>query len=629
MKVALAQIEVLPNRPDRNVPKMLAMIEEAKRQGCDIVAFPEMCVGGYFLGDRWTEDAVVRDLESYNQDILEASRGIAVAYGNVYVDWERLNKDGRPRKYNAAVVVQDGRFAERALPVGLPEGVHPKTLLPNYRMFDDERYFFSLQDVAKDENVQLEYFFQPFVITVDGRRHLIGVELCEDLWVQDYRKAGRPLNPTRYFIENGAELILNLSASPWTCGKNAARDRRVQFLKDDCRKFVPFYYVNCVGVQNNGKNIITFDGGSTVYDAEGRPVLFARQAYLEELLVVDALPPAKRRVERPRIEQKLEAIVQGIRHVKDFIGAGTHPRFVIGLSGGIDSALAACLLVHALGPDSVMGVNLPTKYNSLRTKDAARAVAGRLGIAYAEVPIGDVVAANERLLQVDLDGTATSLTELNLENVQAKIRGTAILSNLAAKYGALFTNNGNKLETALGYATLYGDVGGAFAPLGDLTKAEVFEMARHINRTYGEVIPEDLIPDELYRWDGKIAPTAELKEAQLDPMKFGYHDALLEAFTDFRKVSPEQVLEWYGDGVLAECLGLPEGLLERWGLDNPEVFVKDLEWFARQLNNSVFKRVQGPPIIITSKSAYGFDIRESLLPFRLTRRFEVLKEGLR
>ena len=307
MKIALAQMEVLPNQPKKNLEKMLHMIEDAKRQEVDLIAFPEMCVGGYLVGDKWLSDDFCLDLMEYNEEILKASEGRAVAFGNIYLDRpeeikKRIgdnagatnagatnanaihpNKDGRTRKYNAVYVVQNGKFAERVFAgkagnakdvrknAGiLPEGVQPKTLLPNYRFFDDMRYFFSLEDIAKDFGEKQEDITQPFMIEVKGMKEkkvAVGFELCEDLWCADYRKDGEAVNPTKMLIRNGAESIVNLSASPWTFGKNGARDRRVQFLKKDCVKencenegFVPFFYVNCTGAQNNGKDIVTFDG---------------------------------------------------------------------------------------------------------------------------------------------------------------------------------------------------------------------------------------------------------------------------------------------------------------------------------------------------------------------------------
>lgn len=643
MKIALAQIDVVPNKPRKNVETMLRMIEKAKRQGVDLIAFPEMCVGGYIVGDKWLEDNYCLSMMEFNDKILEASEGIAVIYGNVYLDKgvnNRVNdagfhpnKDGRIRKYNAIYAVQNKKFVPRAEETKiLPTGVQPKTLLPNYRFFDEERYFFSLQDVAKDFNVTLEQLIQPFVFDIKGRKTKIGLELCEDLWCEDYRKNGKSLNPTKTLTDNGSEFIINLSASPWTYGKNSSRDRRVKFLKMDIgKKFVPFLYVNVVGAQNNGKNIITFDGGSTVYNSEGLPVLHSKAPYEEELLVMDKSTFSKEvaeRIEKPKIAQKYDAIIRGIKHVKDMNGFSQDPKYVIGLSGGIDSGVVASLLVKAVGKENVLAVNMPSKHNSKKTKNAAEHIAKKLGIKYVKAPIDDLVRLNEALLENNIQA---KLTVLQKENIQAKLRGTALLSNIAPMINGLFPNNGNKLEIALGYATLYGDVGGSFSPVGDLTKSEIIEMACYINtEIFGEeVIPKALIPDELFRFKkNQIQPSAELKKKQVDPMKFGYHCALIEAMTDYKKKTAEDVMRWYIDGTLEKNLGISYELIKRWNIDNPEEFIKDLEWFDGLIHKNVFKRVQSPPIIITSKSSYGYDIRESILPYEPTLGHQRLKKQI-
>lgn len=645
MKIALAQFDVIPGMPEKNIETMLSMIEDAKKNHVDLIAFPEMAIGGYLLGDKFLDENFCRDLMSYNEIIARASDGIAVAYGNIYLDEDinqrvkddsfHPNKDGRIRKYNAVYVVQNGKPAKRINPTRiLPDGVQPKTLLPNYRIFDDERYFFSTKDIARDHDVSLEDLLQPFIIEVGNKKIPVGFEICEDLWCEDYRANSRALNPTKILIENGAKRIVNISASPWTFGKNSARDRRVQFLKQDSGKdFVPFFYVNCTGAQNNGKNIVTFDGGSTAYNSSGLPVKFSKEAYKQESLIIDEedlSEDGKERVEEPKIAQKYSAIIRGIRYLKDMAGLPDYPKFVIGMSGGIDSSLVAALLERAVGRNKVLGVNMPTIYNSAKTREAAAHVAHKLGIGYEIVPIGDLVDTASNILDnIDADGSGKKLSQANLENVQAKIRGTDMLSNIAAKYGALFTSNGNKLEILLGYATLYGDWGGALAPIGDLTKTEVVDLARYLNKEiYGdEVIPETLLPDKLWRFtDKQIQPSAELKEKQIDPMKFGYHCALTEAITDYKKKTPEDIAQWYLEGELENKLELPKGMIERWNLDNPQEFIKDLEWFWKGMTNNVFKRVQSPPIIITSKSSFGYDIRESILPYIETRAYKRIKQ---
>lgn len=643
MRIALAQMEVVAGRPDINIAKILSMVEKAKEKKIDLIVFPEMCVGGYFIGDNWNNDHLVFDLMGYGQQILSASKGLAIAFGNVYGDSnDEINKrssdsslhpnqDGRMRKYNAAYIVQNGKPVPRLKEAKiLPVGIQPKTLLPNYRFFDDKRYFFSLKDVAEDFNVNMVDLLQPYLIEVKGTKIPVGFELCEDLWCEDYRYNGQILNTTKILTDNGAKFIINLSASPWTYGKNKARDRRINFIKS-CGKdnFVPFLYVNCIGAQNNGKNVITFDGGSTVYSRAGLPVLFSQAPYTEELIIVDDSiydqPPIER-IEKEKIAQKYEAIITGIKHLKNIIGSESHPKYIVGLSGGVDSSLVAAFIVQAVGKDKLIGVNMPTKYNTKETKKVAKHVASTLGIRFITIPIGDLVELNEKI--ISQHGTDKKLNPLVIENLQAKIRGATILSNLASQEGALFTNNGNKIEIATGYATLYGDVGGAIAPIGDLTKSEVFEMAKYVNSQVfkSEVIPEILFPDQLFRF--KLPPTAELKENQIDPFKWGYHDAILEAYTDYKKKTMEDIAGWYLQGTLEKNLGISTELLERWEIDHPPKFIDDLEDFSRRIQQNVFKRIQAPPTIVVSKSSYGYDIRESQLPFVLTEKYKELRKRI-
>lgn len=644
LKFALAQLEVLPGMPEKNVQNMLESIHEAKQARVDLIAFPELCVPGYFLSDRWVEDAFCEELMHYNEVLLGASRDIALVYGNIFLDKNinqgpgregyHPNKDGRTRKYNAAYVMQNGNYAPRAMPTPLlPEGVQPKTLLPSYRIFDDERYFFSLQDAAKDGNIPLSSLASPFMLNLRGKSVKVGVEICEDLWCKDYRVNGQALNVTRMLVSHGAELIINISASPWNFGKNEARHKRVRFLREDTgNAFVPFFYVNQVGAQNNGKNIITLDGDSTVYNRSGEPVLAAKKPFTGELMIFEAgvlgqkSMPIKKAY---KTKQKFDAIIKGLHHLG--LIAGHTPSFVIGLSGGIDSAVVAALLVHAFGKQQLLAVNMPTKYNTEKTKNAAKRVAENLDIEYLVIPVDELHEMNSRIFS-GLDkkfNPNNAQRELSDENIQAKIRGTNILSNIAGRYGRFMVNNGNKLEIALGYATLYGDVNGAVSPIGDLTKTEVYELGRFLNEEIfkEEIIPSILFPGALFRFsDEKISPSAELRSDQVDPMKFGYHCALLDAFTSFIRKSPEDVMRWFLDGTLEESLGISAELIRRWGVDDARVFTEDLEWFASSIQRAVFKRVQAPPVIITGSSAYGYDIRESMLPFVPSRRFKELKE---
>ncbi len=651
-KVALAQLEVKAGMPERNVAEMLRLIKEAKADGADIVVFPEMCVGGYLLGDEWKSDANCRDLMTYNDAIRRASKGITVAWGNVCLDTAEdmakrgvvgfhPNKDGSARRYNAIYVANDGKWARRKKPQAfLPPGVQAKTLLPNYGVFDDERYFFSLDDVAKDFGTKLEDLQQPFIVGKGKDAREIGFINCEDMWIKNYRMNNQPLSVARMLVDNGAERVIDMSSSPWAPGKEEARDAAVRDVANDLGdRMVPLYYCAHTGEMNNGKNFIGFDGGSSVYNAKGERVAGIDGMYETGLLTVKNVAEAApiERKTPTAMAQKVETIIRGIRHLRDSAGFSKHPNFVIGVSGGVDSALSAALLKLAMKdqPDAgrIIALNLPTKFNSAKTKNAAKQLADKLGLEYHVVPIEAPVAEIKKAVEsIPLfDGETKAMDDMPFGNLMAKVRGTDIQSNVAQHVGGVFVNNGNKLEVALGYATLYGDWGGAMSVLGDLTKEEVFAMAHYLNvEVFGdEVIPETLLPDELFRFGAdKIKPTAELEHDQEDPMKFGYHCRILEAMTSNGRAAPEDFLRWWQQGVLHEKLGISVELMQRYGVDDAKTFVEDLSWFTSTISKQKFKRVQAPPIILVSSAGYGADIRESLVPHRETKAEVALKKQI-
>jgi NAD+ synthase (glutamine-hydrolysing) len=619
MKIALAQITVVPGQPEKNFQTMEDYINKALDQQCSIVAFPEMCVGGYLLGDRWLDESWCEHLMGFNDKIRMLSEKIVVIYGNVFVDKNAKNKDGRARKYNAVYAFFNSKPLKSRCSL-LPEGIAIKTLLPNYRIFDDERYFYSSLELSLDLGISLEDLIQPFELQLDGSSMKIGVEICEDLWFNDYRYKCNALNVTGLLINHGAEMIFNLSSSPWTYGKNQARNNRIKDSYNDCGKFVPFFYVNCVSVQNNGKNIVVFDGDSTIYNENAEIVKTAALPFEEELIVftTDAPAPPTLKATIPKIEAKYNAIIEGIRGMDSIMGNSDFP-YIIGVSGGIDSALVTCLLSQAVGNKRIISFNMPTQYNSSTTKSMAYGLSEKLGIPFHIIPIEDLVGDTIAAL------SAFNPSDFNCENIQAKIRGTSILSNVAGILKGLMVCNGNKVEIALGYATLYGDVNGGLAPIGDLLKTEIFEMAHFMNREIfrDEVIPEALIPDENFEFI--MPPSAELKHNQVDPMKWGYHDALVQKFTDYNRLNPETVLEWYVEGNLCKKLEFSEDLYKKYELDKPTVFISDLEWVVKSMQQAVFKRIQSPPIIILSKGAYGYDVRESQLPVFTTEKYRILR----
>lgn len=608
-RIALVQMEVVPGRPDRNVVRMLGFIDQARKVDAEVVVFSEMCIPGYLIGDTWELDTLVEDFAACSDGIRDASGGMTVIFGNVVIDRTALGEDGRSRKYNAVHVCHDGKLVARdAVPAGLPAGVHPKTLHPDYRFFDDDRHFYSLRALAASSGRSVYDWMQPFEVPRrGGGRFRFGVQLCEDIWCRDYQYDGDVLDTLKAYHAHGAQAVFNLSASPWTWQKNDKRNRTVREVLE--RSPLPFFYVNHVGAQNNGKNILVFDGDTTAYDSDGS--IRARAAHWSEalLMVGDGVVSG----EQDEVEAIHDALLTGIAHLDAIRGRDN--RFLIGVSGGIDSSVVACLLADACGPERVFAVNMPTRFNADVTQENARALCERLGFDYLSCPIDDLYQRlAERIKAARFPRDDGDYTRLVDENLQARIRGADILAGLAAKHGLLFTNNGNKTEVALGYATLYGDVNGAIAPIADLYKTQVHALARYLNdQVYArEVIPENLM-------DGSIVPSAELSDAQDvtrglgDPIKYGYHDALLRQMIEYRQ-HPADVLAWFLDGTLLDAIGWNDVDRFRDYFPDSASWLEDLEWVARQLHASYFKRIQAPPIIVVSKRAFGFDLRESQLP---------------
>lgn len=619
--IALVQMEVRPGRPDINAGRMLELIAQAREAGAEVVVFSELCLSGYLIGDLWEVDALVEDYASYSEQIRQASQGLVVLFGNVVVDPSHIGEDGRQRKYNAVCICADGQYVARPdLPPGLPDGVQPKTLHPNYRFFDDDRHFYSLRKLAQARGRSVYDWMVPFEIpTRDGGRFKFGVQLCEDIWCQDYNYEQEVLDTLRVYHQRGAQAVFNLSASPWTWQKGDKRNRVVRDILK--RSPLPFFYVNQVGAQNNGKNILVFDGDTTAYAPDGGILQRARPWEEQVLLTRQPQLPAPAQGE---VEAVYGALLTGLRHLDHLRGGES--KYLVAVSGGIDSSVVACLLVRAFGAERVFALNMPTHFNAAVTRDNARHLCQTLGIDYLSLPIQGLyeqVAA--QIKTAEFSRGPGEYTRLVDENIQARIRFSDILAGMAAKYGLLFTNNGNKTEVALGYCTLYGDVAGAVAPIADLYKVQVFALARYLNT---QVFNAEVIPGNIL--SGEIVPSAELSEAQDvtkglgDPIKYGYHDALLRQLIEYRH-HPADVLQWFLEGVLFERLGWKDEPCFRAYFPTAAAWVEDLEWVERQLRTSYFKRIQAPPIIVLSKRAFGFDLRETQTPAYTPRRYGELK----
>ncbi|MBN1497598.1 MAG: NAD+ synthase [Spirochaetes bacterium] len=477
MKIAMAQINPTVADIDGNREKIVSCIDDARAGGADIVIFPEMATIGYPPMDLLESRKLIDDNRASIEEIAGHARGIAVLCG--YVEADPANY---PLLYNAAAFMENGTIAVRSY----------KSLLPTYDVFDEHRYFSQGHERA--------------VIECGGRR--IGVTICEDIWNdQSLEETGAAdaaaserydytrnydSNPVQEFLDHGANLLVNISASPFTRGKN--RYKRAMLARVARTHKVPVIYVNQVG----GNDSLVFDGNSIAINAEGKIICRARP-FEEDLVICDMDERGEVEVVDSDIEDIRRALVLGVR---DYVRKCGFSTVVIGLSGGIDSALTAVLAAQALGPENVTGITMPSMYSSSGSVDDSRKLAENLGIAFKVLPIKALYDRYRQDLKVLFGDRPEDVTE---ENIQARIRGN-ILMAVSNKDRSLVLSTGNKSELAMGYCTLYGDMSGGLAVISDLPKTLVYELSRHINAGR-EIIPVDTITKP---------PSAELRPNQKD-----------------------------------------------------------------------------------------------------------------
>ncbi|MDD5668818.1 MAG: NAD+ synthase [Candidatus Omnitrophica bacterium] len=547
IRLALAQINVTVGDLEGNRGKIEAYIHKAEHGGADIVVFPELALTGYPPEDLVLKPKFIRDTITIMEDLSLHVKQTVVIAG--FADMKENNV------YNAAAVLCDGKI----------QGVYYKSLLPNYGVFDEKRYF-----TPGETNVLFQL-----------RDIIFGITICEDIWY--------PQGPVSAFAGSGAKLILNINASPYSCGKIKERESIV--AEQAARNRVHIGYCNLVG----GQDELVFDGQSMVCDARGA-IISRGAAFKEDLIFVDldipgsSLPSSSRVVKistgpecsrkkdvvtpvkiRPMdpVEEIYGALTLGL---KDYVFKNGFKKVVIGLSGGIDSSLVAVLAVDALGKENVTGVFMPSRYSSKESFDDAFTVAENLGIKFLNISIDHLYRLYLMSLEAAFTGFPRNIAE---ENLQARIRGT-ILMALSNKFGWLVLTTGNKSEMSTGYATLYGDMAGGFAVIKDVPKLMVYKLSKFRNS------PDAVIPERVFT----KPPTAELRPDQKDSDMLGSYDVLdpiLKAYIEEDK-SAEEII----------ALGFEKDTVLR---------------ILAMVDAAEYKRRQSPPGIKITPRAFGRDRR--------------------
>lgn len=543
---AIAQIATYPGQIKANTQKVISFIRRAKDLGAELVVFPELCLPSYGAMDLLFNRTYIQENIQALKEVAAESEGITVHIGFCDTDPNVLRPDGRPALFNSAAILRDGRLA----------AVQDKTLLPTYDIFDEARYFSPSRGIV--------------VAKVGGISQ--GATICEDIWIEGYDR-----DPALDLAANGAALITNLSSSPFNLGKF---DGRLKIVVDAARRSKrTILYANLVGAYDGFEGDVLFDGRSLAVCPDGRILGFAK-AFAEDLLIVDL--SGSQNLTPPALDEPTElysALTLGIREYFHRL-YGTYGRApekaIIGLSGGIDSAVIAALAADALGRERVLGVTLPSKYTSNETKGDAQLLARNLGIEFKTVSIEEQVSACERTLRADPDFKETSEGTAE-ENIQARLRMLDLMY-YANKRNSIVLNTGNKTELALNNCTLYGDMVGGFSVLGDVDKDRVYALAEYINQRAGrDVIPRDTITR---------APSAELKPNQTDAVVMG--------------AMPQIIAPLVRD-IIERGLSLPDAL-EKWsGQFDPKLIHSTF----LKIDDAEYKRRQAAPAIRVTPHSFG------------------------
>lgn len=618
MRIAVAQIEIIPGNPSANAEKMIEYIDRANKlcEKPDLIIFPENSVPGYMLGDKWEQSSFLADCKRAMDKVVASVGDIHVAFGTVLsqpvIEGNHIacGEDGRPLKVNVCVLARNGKIIDDTAAI--------KTLMPNYRGFDDSRHFYDgrklLLEKIKDEYIcgpQKADFKEKVTKLLDSQfktfdilGYRVGFLICEDSWDEEY--TFKPFD----ILARHCDIVINLSCSPYTFGKN---NRRHAVFSKKCKKFnTPMVYVNCVGCQNIGKTVFVFDGNSCAYDRQGNVKTIVEPCYKDfmnyfreclHIFEVDTKDDGELFHTNDYVPEDIGTLFSAIRYgTKQFMKQNGIKKIAIGASGGMDSCLAAIIYASILPPQDLYLVNMPYKYNSQTTIGIAEELAKRIGCNYVSLPIAGIV--DPLIALVD---SKAALSGLNRENVQARAR-LQMLSTYASAVGAVFTCNSNKSETTVGYCTFYGDLAGWLANIADLWKTQVYEMAAWFNKTWFDWIPQGAFD---------VKPSAELSadqnvdEGKGDPMNYPYHDKLFATFIEkWSRATPHDLEAAYENNTVDKFIGF-EGVKNLF--PTKQLFMDDVNrWWKLHSGLAVAKRVQAPPILCVSRRSYGFDLRESI-----------------
>lgn len=489
MKLALAQINPHVGNIERNTKKIIEYIQRAEQQHADLTIFPEMCLTGYPPKDLLLKKKFIEANINAFKNIFPYCKKTTAIIG--FVD----QRDGN--LYNAAAIINNQKLLK----------VYHKIHLPNYDVFDEKRYFGAGSE--------------PVIITINGTK--IGVNICEDIWMDN--------GPTTIQCEQGAQLIINISASPFHAGKAYVREELLSRRAKENK--CPILYLNLVG----GQDDLIFDGRSYLFDTEGQIVLKAK-SFEEDFIIYDCKnldhTNQSNRVITPQPEEEITKDIHDalVLAIKDYFCKNNFKKAIIGLSGGIDSALTATLAVKALGPENVVGITMPSKFSSTGSVNDSYTLAKNLAIQIHTIPIKQVYDSYITTLNPQFRTTTFNVAE---ENIQARIRGNLLMA-MSNKFGHLVLATGNKSELSVGYATLYGDMAGGLAVISDVFKTKVYDLCYYINKTAGrEIIPRSIIEKE---------PSAELRENQKDSDSlpvYGVLDPILKAYIE-EELSKEEII---------------------------------------------------------------------------------------